>query len=229
MPAARKIKSALLPILILIAAVALWVSDAYRSGNLPSFLDPPPTERSSTTPSESTRTGRYDTYPSCTLVADRGNDGDSFKVRFPHGRIEILRLYFVDTPESAFKTYGGGRNNHNRIADQAADLGEITSQQAVEIGKRAKTYTLTLLEKKPFTVHTEWDSPFNDGRYHAFIEVTDKDRAQFLHQRLVEKGFARIHTKGANLPSGVSERAHEKFLLDLQRTAKSKHAGTWGL
>jgi|GEM_PF-2345133 len=130
MPAARNIKSVLLPILILIAAVALWISDAYRSGNLPSFLDLLPTERSSTTPSESTRTGRYGTYPSWALVADRGNDGDSFKVR-----------------------------------------------------------------------------------YHAFIEVTDKDRAQFLHQRLLEKGFARILTKGANLPSGASERAHEKYSI----------------
>jgi endonuclease YncB( thermonuclease family) len=229
MPRKPSKSSSFITILILVAAVALWISDAYKRGNLGSFFERAAPRQSSAVSSELTRTGGYDTYPNCTLVSDRGNDGDSFKVRFPDGRSEILRLYFVDTPESAFKTYGGGRNNHKRIADQAADLAGISSKQAVEIGKKAKNFTLTLLDKGAFTVHTEWDSPFNDGRYHAYIEISAGTTSRFLNELLVEKGFARIHTKGANLPDGTSERAHEKYLFNLQRTAKLSQTGAWGL
>lgn len=173
--------------------------------------------------------GRYKVFDSCTLANDRGNDGDSFRVKMPGGRTEMIRLYFVDTPESAFKSYGGGQNNHKRIAQQAADLGGITPQQAVEIGKQAKAHTLALLAAAPFSLHTKWDDPFGDRRYHAFVEITHDGKKRFLHELLVEKGLARIHTKGAPLLDGTSERKHEDHLLDLQRTAKTKEAGAWGL
>lgn len=233
----RSKSSAALSILILCAALAIWIYDAYTQGNLPRLFDPAqaptsapaqdphqPSDPSSTSPQ---RIGRYDVYHSCTLASDRGNDGDSFRVNLPGGRSEIIRLYFVDSPESAFKTYGGGRNNHDRIADQARDMGSITPQQAVEIGKKAKTFVSQQLEKSPFTIYTEWDSPFNDQRYHAFIELPQNGKKRYLHELLVEKGYARIHTKGAPMPDGTSERQQENHLLDLQRTAKSHKVGAW--
>lgn len=136
-------------------------------------------------------------------------------MRLPDGRTEILRLYFVDAPESAFKTYGGGRNNHKRIRDQASDLGNITPDEAVTIGKQAKSFTLDLLQSRPFTIYTIWDSPFNDKRYHAFIEVQYEGKPRFLHEILVEKGLARVHTKGAEMPNGTSRHSHESYLESL--------------
>ena len=116
-----------------------------------------------------------------------------------------------------------------RIGDQAADMGGITHQQSVEIGKKAKEFTLYHLGKNPFTLHTEWDSPFNDKRYHGFIKVSYNGKKRFLHELLVQKGHARIHTKGSQLPGGTSEGKQEDHLYDLQRTAKSAKAGAWSL
>lgn len=207
-------KTSVLPILILLAALALWVAEIPWQGATPA-------------PGSET-TGKYEIHRNCTLGENRGNDGDSFRVKFPDGRSEVIRLYFVDAPESAFKTYGGGRNNHHRIAQQAADLGGITPQQAVEIGKRARTFTLSQLSSAPFAIHTEWDDPFGDRRFHAFVEFTHNGKSRFLHELLVENGLARIHTKGAPLPDGTPERKQEARLLELERAAKSTEAGAWG-
>jgi endonuclease YncB( thermonuclease family) len=228
----RSARSSLVPILILVAAVALWGLDVYRdvAPPAPKSTSSSNAEQPPTSPGLPTATsGRYEVFDGCTLADDKGNDGDSFRVKLPGGRTEIIRLYFVDTPESAFKSYGGGQNNHKRIAQQAADMGGITPQQAVEIGKKAKAYTLALLAAAPFTLHTEWDDPFGDRRYHAFVELNHNGKKRFLHELLVEQGLARIHTKGAHLPDGTPERKQETRLLELQRSAKSKGTGVWGL
>jgi endonuclease YncB( thermonuclease family) len=223
----RPTRSAVIPILILAAAIFLWAFHTYRQAS-PTRPVAETTEPAETSPPPS-NTGGYETFQGCTLAQDRGNDGDSFRVKLPDGRTEIIRLYFVDTPESAFKSYGGGENNHRRIEQQAAGMGRITPQQAVEIGKKAKAFTLGTLGKSPFTIHTEWDSPFKDERYHAFIEVKVDGKPRFLHELLVEKGLARIHTKGAPLPDGTSERKHEDRLYKLQSIAKANDSGAWGL
>lgn len=232
----RTKSKSILPILILVAAIALWAFDTYRQGDFGKPGEPKgsheqkaggksPKEYPKPSGKEPARTGNYDTYSGCTLEADKGNDGDSFRVRLPDGRTEIIRLYFADTPESAFKSYGGGENNHRRISQQAASMGGITPQQAVEIGKKAKDFTMTHLGKAPFTLHTEWDDPFNDKRYHGFVTVSYNGKPRFLHELLVEKGYARVHTKGAQLPDGTSQHKQETHLRDLQRTAIQKERG----
>ena len=183
---AVRTKTSFLSILILLAAVALWIADISR-------------QAAPTAPEPAGTSGKYESFRNCSLVKDRGNDGDSFRVMFPDDRTETIRLLFVDAPESAFRSYGGGQNNHKRIAQQAADLGGITSQQAVELGKQAKAFTLSLLGAAPFTIHTEWEDPFGDRRYRAFVEITRNGEKRFLHELLIEKGLARIHTKGAPL------------------------------
>ena len=135
----------------------------------------------------------------------------------------------MDTPESAFKSYAGGDTNHQRIREQAADMGGITPQQAVKIGQEAKYFTLELLASRPFDIHTRWDSPFNDNRFHAFVRVNQDGKSRWLHEILVEKGFVRIHTKGADLPDGTPAAKHKAQLKDLEITAKRTHAGAWGL
>ena len=222
-----KTKSSFIPLVILVAAISLWAFDSYRQAS--PARPASQTATSAENPRLPSKTGRYETYTGCTLAPDRGNDGDSFRVKLPDGRAEIIRLYFVDTPESAFKSYGGGQNNHRRIDQQSADMGGITPQQAVEIGKNAMAFTLATLEKSPFVLHTELDSPFNDRRYHAFVEVQVYGKPRFLHELLIEQGLARILTKGAPMPDGTSERNQETRLYKLQFTAKSKGSGAWGL
>lgn len=173
--------------------------------------------------------GAYEVYRQCTLENVRGNDGDSFTVRLPDGRKVILRLYFVDTPECEFRRYAGGETNYERIRQQAADMGGITPEQAVDIGKKGKAFTLSLLAQKPFTIYTCWDSPYHDDRFHAFVEVPANGGSRWLHEQLVERGLVRIKTKPADLPDGTPASGHRDHLRALEREAKRMGTGVWGL
>lgn len=229
-----------LSLLLIAAALVLWALDQKHAPGSkpgsPSRPDRHETPRSvpdshisRQTGAKPEKVGNYEIYRNCTLAEDRSNDGDSFKVRLPDGREEIFRLYFVDTPESAFRRYASGETNHKRIRDQAADLGGITPEQAVEIGKKAKGFTLGLLESAPFTIHTCWDSPFHDRRYHAHIEVRENGRFRWLDEMLVERGLVRIITKPADMPDGTPANAHKDHLREMESKAKRDGQGTWGL
>ncbi|WAC19500.1 hypothetical protein OVA24_19940 [Luteolibacter sp. SL250] len=228
-------------LLIIVAAVVMWALDQRKSGpeegprpqrnekvsaNPPPSSKPLPSGKTAGRPGTGHREGRYELHRNCKLAADNSNDGDSFRVLLPDGRREIFRLYFVDTPESAFKSYRNGENNHQRIREQAEHFG-ITSEEAVEVGKDGKQFVLGLLGKRPFTLHTEWDSPFRDQRYHAFIEVEDGGRPRWLHEVLLEKGFARLKTKPADLPDGTKAASHRRHLEALQSAARKSRTGGW--
>lgn len=222
-------------LLLIIAALGIWAYDHMKeldktTGPLPPVAAPapgrPPAAPSATAPP---RAGRYEIYQNCTLVNARNNDGDSFLIRLHDGREEEFRLYFVDTPESDFKTYADGDTNHDRIREQAGDLDRLTPEQAVEIGKRGKAFSLELLAKRPFTLYTEWDSPFRDHRYHAHIQVRIDGKTRWLHRLLVQKGLARMKTKGSDLPDGTSAQSEKETLRKLEREAKSNKAGAWAL
>jgi len=226
-----KKQSPWLVILIIVAAVALWALEQRpeHPADRPGSRHPPETSAPSKPaprPEARDRRSRYEIYRNCTLAADKNNDGDSFLVRLPDGREEIFRLYFVDTPESAFKSYRNGENNHDRIRDQAGYF-DIAPQRAVEIGQAGKHVTLGLLAEHLFTLYTEWDSPFRDQRYHAFIEVKENRKPRWLHELLVAKGLARLKTKPADLPDGTAAAVHRKHLEALERSAKAARAGAW--
>ncbi len=221
-------------ILLVIAAVAIWANEqrtaAEKPGKTPvSRVQKLPTPPASYSTAAVRKTGRYEIHENCTLVEARNNDGDSFQVRLPDGRTEEFRLYFVDAPESAFKRYGGGETNHPRIRQQAADLGGVTPEQAVDVGKKAKAFTHGLLAERPFTLFTEWDSPFNDKRFHAFIKVQQDGKSRWLSELLVERGLARIRTKPADLPDGTKASTQLARLKELERRAKRGETGVWGL
>lgn len=247
------IRRAVFPILVLLAAAVLWALDlreksarkpeekppAHAPAEAPRGPAPRKTEqsrkpaanaktsRAGNRPAE--KSGGYEIHRSCTLAEARGNDGDSFTVNLPDGRREIFRLYFVDAPESAFRRYAGGDTNAKRIRDQAADLGGITPEEAVEIGKQAKAFTLELLRSVPFTIHTAWDSPFHDSRYHAFVTVEAGGKPRLLHELLIERGLARIRTKPATLPDGTPAETQRTRLRAAEKTARQAGRGAWAL
>jgi endonuclease YncB( thermonuclease family) len=258
MSAPRKTQAKWPVILLLIAALALWARDQIQGTRpdsptrevaanegpppeKPGREEKPTTSAKPSNPGTSVkptwpsapattpgRTGVYETFAGCTLAEARDNDGDSFLAKLPDGRKVRVRLYFVDAPESAFKRYAGGDTNHERIRQQAAAFDGITPEQAVEVGKQAKAFTLGLLEKGPFTLHTVWDSPYQDERYHAFVEVRDGSRTRLLHELLVERGLVRIHTKPADLPDGTKVGEQRKRLMEMQRVARQAGKGAWG-
>jgi endonuclease YncB( thermonuclease family) len=229
-------------ILLLIAAsVAIWAIDQRGGSKIPEKEESSrPAREKSSAPANSTdlikprdprqkieKQGDYEVYRGCTLVTHKNNDADSFLVRLPDGREAILRLYYVDSPESAFKTYRGGADNRDRINDQARDFGNISAERAVEVGKLAKEFTLDRLGKAPFTIFTEWDSPFNDQRYHAFVQVSSGGNPQWLHEQLLQNGLARLKTKPAPLPDGTSVENHRRTLETARRHAIRMKLGAW--
>lgn len=220
-------KTSWFTVLLVLAAIVLWVVDQKQAIG----KSPEPAAETTERPGRETAetTGAYEVYHHCTLAAARNNDGDSFLLRLPDGRRAEFRLYFVDTPESAFKRYAGGDTNHERIRQQAAELGGITPEQAVEIGRKGKAFTLGLLGSGSFTIFTRWDSPFRDKRYHAFVQVEEAGRPRWLHELLVERGLARIKTKGADLPDGTPAARQKEKLRELENAAKRKGAGVWSL
>lgn len=235
MPAGSKKRSSWLTVLLVVAAVAVWAYEQKGREDKPD--SPSPRGKTSAQPSPSVPTtpvgkqekeGGYEVYRNCKLAEARNNDGDSFMVALPDGKRAEFRLYFVDTPESAFKTYRDGDNNHQRIAEQAQALGGITPEQAVKTGQAAKHLILDLLSSRPFTLFTRWDSPFQDERYHAFIQINQGGKTLWMDELLVEKGLARIHTKGADLPDGTPYPAWKRHLQDLENAAKRAKAGAWG-
>jgi endonuclease YncB( thermonuclease family) len=215
-----------LVLLVLIAAVSWYLRDPQRQGkpSYPNWEAPAPSAVPSK-PVPATKTGAYETFRGCRFEEHRQNDGDSFRVKLPDGRVEQFRLYFVDCPESAFRSYRGGATNHERIHEQALALG-ISEQQAVEIGSRAKSRVHDLLDRGGFTLYTRWDDPFGDRRYHAFILAAD---GKWLDETLVREGLARIHTKGADLPDGTAAKVHQGRLREIEKEARKSRRGAWGM
>jgi len=172
----------------------------------------------------------YDVFRDARLVDRDGNDGDSFMVR-AGGREFELRLYFVDAPES----YLSDRyeNQQRRVADQARDLGGISPEEAVAVGKAAKKFVKEQLSGKTFTVYTYWEEVYDGERYYGFVEFAD---GSDLGTRLVEAGLARIHTKGPGTkekpvptPDGVTFFQARDKLESIERQAQRAKRGVWGL
>jgi endonuclease YncB( thermonuclease family) len=172
----------------------------------------------------------YDVFRDARLVDRDGNDGDSFMVR-AGGRDFELRLYFVDAPES----YLSDRyeNQQRRVADQARDLGGISSEEAVAVGKAAKKFTKEQLSGKTFTVYTYWEEVYEGDRFYGFVEFAD---GSDLGTRLVEEGLARIHTKGPGTkekpvptPDGSTFFQTRDKLESLERQSQRAKRGVWGL
>jgi endonuclease YncB( thermonuclease family) len=134
------------------------------------------------------------------------------------GHERVLRLYFVDAPESDTRF-------PQRNAEQAAYFG-ITSGESVEAGKAAKTYVRTLLAGKKLTVFTRWASALGSsraGRFYAIVEVDGHNLADLL----VENGLARVHGTNVTLPDGTKIPQYLAHLAELEASAREKKLGAW--
>ena len=74
-----------------------------------------------------------------------------------------------------------------------------------------------------FRVLTRWESVFDSGRYYAFITTEQGDLADLL----VERGLARIHTKGNSRPGGATFAQERNRLLGIKRKARKAKVGEW--
>jgi endonuclease YncB( thermonuclease family) len=164
--------------------------------------------------------GAWEELRGCTLVEDRGNDGDSFVVRH-QGKDHTLRLYFADCPEKYRHQYNGGR-----IAEQGRYFDGLTGEETVGVGEDARDFTLSVLRPRPFTVLTRWEPVFDSQRFYAFVTLA---QGEDLAELLVARGLARIHTKGENRPGGAAASTEKQRLQSVERKAKAANVGAWAI
>lgn len=164
----------------------------------------------------------------CRLAEHRHNDGDSFHVKC--GGVDTeYRLYYVDTPESAYKTYPDGNNNGERLRQQGGYFGGLSQQMTAKVGMSAKKFTLDLLAEGEFRVVTKGERVFDSERQYAFVLVKWHGREVYLHELLVAQGLARIYTKPNTLPDHTSASRHRKKLKTMEDEARSAKRGGWGI
>lgn len=198
----------------------------YREHDTAATRPPRPAAREEIESSTTVRSG-WTIHRACTLVTHPLNDGDSFRAKLPDGSEREFRLYFVDTPESQFKRYRDGNTNAKRIAEQARYFNNISSDQAVAIGGKAKQFTLSLLRDTPFDIITKHEAVFDSERHYAHIELNYEAQRQRLDEMLVQLGMARIYTQGADLADGTSLEKHRQHLRALEAKAKQQKIGAW--
>lgn len=223
-------------VLIAAAILVLWkFGDRFKANYFP---------EATTTISSSSQIrhiGSFEVLDNCQWVDDKGNDGDSFKVK--HGGNEYtLRLYYVDTPEKYLSDKY--KDQRKRVAAQGKYFGTLSPDQTVEIGLEAKAFTEKQMKGDPFTILTRWESVYDSERFYAFVWLpgSTDDKPIKLSEELIKNGLARIHTKGPEsqdssefnqLKNPQENRKQQgKYMQRLKKMeaqAKQAGVGAWGV
>ncbi len=170
--------------------------------------------------------GNYEVLDDCSLIKNRRNDADSFFVKHPEGETEF-RLYYVDAPESRYREYANGDTNGKRIHAQGTYFDGLDRERTTDLGAKGKRFVADLLGSRPFRVITRWENVFSPERRYAFVIVEHHGKQVFLHELLIEMGYARIHTKPATMPDGGNIKLQLKKLRLLEKSAKNAKLGGW--
>lgn len=161
-------------------------------------------------------------FSNARLINDPTNDGDSFLVKTGGKPLQIIRLYFVDCPETSTSSMSDAQ----RVREQARYFGLSDVTRTIHFGNEAKTFVERILAK-PFTIHTAFASALgrsSKGRVYGFITTADGNDLASL---LVKNGFARTHGIGRQTPDGVSGDEMVERLRVLEISAMLKRVGIW--
>jgi endonuclease YncB( thermonuclease family) len=169
---------------------------------------------------EPSHSKKWLTFTNCTYLEAKADDGDSFFV-LVDGTKRMLRLYYVDCPESSDQP----AYMAERLAAQAEHFG-CTPAEALAAGKEA-TATVAKWLEKPFTVQTHYAvAPGRSRlpRYYAVLKTADgKD----VGEELLKAGMARANGRPVASPEGEKAQAHDARLKSLEAEAKRTKAGLW--
>ena len=170
------------------------------------------------------------TITDCTLVPTEWADGDSFRVRFPDGSEQTVRLYGADCVEWQVRDESDARRlrAQRRYFGLTGPNSDESIRAARGFGEAAAKRVHQLLER-PFTVYTAFADGRGDARFrriYAFVTTADgKD----LSSQLVAEGLARAFGVSRAGLKGVSADEYRDRLADLELTAASKRLGIWSM
>jgi endonuclease YncB( thermonuclease family) len=168
---------------------------------------------------------RWEKLSGCEFHEGSHSDGDSIEI-LREGKRYIFRLYFVDCLE---------RNpaSHSRRALQSRYFGleERAETVALRVAYLASAFTRAQL-RNPFTVYTRWrpvDVDSGNPAIRAFVQTAEGEDLSTL---LVSEGLAIIR-HGAKAvsdhPDGTSVAEFSSHLRTLEREAREKKRGAWGV
>ena len=158
----------------------------------------------------------------CTLVEAQANDGDSFRVRTPADGEHIVRLYYVDCPETSVGTETDAR----RVRGQTAYFGLPAHAETVAFGRLAAERTRDVLQE-PFTIYTSFASAGGrnaQGRIYAFVRTAE---GRDLAELLVMEGLARAFGVSRQTPEGMHHAEADERMRDLELAAALGRKGAW--
>lgn len=166
-------------------------------------------------------------YTGCTIREHKGNDGDSFHVevgslKSATARHKLIRLYFVDTPESE-------ESLPERLEEQRAYWELPNAATVVRCGKAAMKFTEQFL-KDGFVVHSRLSDALGRSkidRDYGMVEAHGED----LGYALVRNGLARVFGSGTDVSELESykrdEEAWWRRLRQAETDAKRERKGCW--
>jgi len=160
-------------------------------------------------------------FASARLVGNQPHEGDIFLVE-AGGKHVLMRLYFVDCPETSTATSTDAR----RVREQARYFGLPDARRVVHFGKEAEKFVAGLLAK-PFTLHSAFATApgrSTQPRVYGFITTAEGNDLATL---LVQNGYARTQGLGRATPQGVSRNVMVRRLRDLELAAALRRAGIW--
>ncbi len=161
-------------------------------------------------------------FSNARLISDPANDGDSFLVEIDEKHFQIIRLYFVDCPETSTSSM----SDAERVREQTRYFGLSDVTRTIHFGNEAKTFIEHAL-LKPFTVHTAFASALGrspKGRVYGFIATADGNDLASL---LVKNGLARTHGVDRQTPDGISGDEMVERLRVFEISAMLKRVGIW--
>lgn len=147
---------------------------------------------------------------------DKNNDGDSFRVKCGEKDF-VLRLYFVDAPETTLR-------EAERTRQQSEHFG-VSLEETMKAGVQATALARDTM-KGSFDVWTKWTSGGGRGkevRYYGLVEVDGKSLVEIL----VSSGLARIVGQVVPLPNGEKSTVYKKRLAALETEARKQRVGVW--
>lgn len=174
--------------------------------SLPAYGETPPKKE----------TNKAERLDGCSFLGGQYFDGDSFSVLTPKGETRICRLYAVDTCET-------DNEFAERVAEQALYFG-ITSEQAVELGNKAKNFTEERLKNKKLSFITKWHKALGRSKSDRFYGEIIVD-GESLACILVKNGLARIH--GIIPPDDRTFLFTRAKLQQMEAEAKKARVGGW--
>ena len=159
---------------------------------------------------------KWEKLAACKYVEDKNNDGDSFRVKCGE-RDFVLRLYFVDAPETNLR-------DAERTHLQSEHFG-VSLEETMKAGVKATEVARETM-KGSFDVWTKWTNGggrSKEGRYLGLVEADGKS----LIEILVSGGLARVFGSKVPLPNGEKSKDYIRRLAAMETEARRQRVGVW--